>query len=164
MRYDEILGLLTEMKQAEDATLWRQAELCAAAVETGVAVRTLASDMGLSAARVRRMIRTVRAFPHSEERLIAPGIDFAHFQLCAETNDPQGWLERCVDLEWSVRDMREALERARAMNPEETEERQWAAALQRVKKRWDETPTEKRATRKLQLVAWLRMLDEGGAR
>lgn len=65
----------------------------------------LAGEVGLSAAYIRHLIATAKAFPTPENR--AQDLSFTHHRVAAMTKDPQAWLERAVAEGLSVDQMRE---------------------------------------------------------
>ena len=129
--YEIIQQDLLEIEEAGEAVQWTRAALYAEALEW-VSPKQVAADVGHSASYIRRLVSTWHAFPTPESREAT--LSFTHHRLAARTLDPAGWITRAVDEQWSTRDLELALRTQRALDPEEERQRQWAAALQRIRK------------------------------
>lgn len=149
---DDILGELQLMDEAEEAVQWRRGELTAEALALpGMTARQLAVQTGWSAGYLLRLARTWHTFPAEHDRVFEPPITWTHHRLAAETDRPREWLAVAVERQWSTRDLQDAIGRAAAADPVAAEERQWAAAVQRVRKRLQEGPPDQRAARREEL-------------
>ena len=84
-------------------------------VQSGVAkqVHTAYGREGLKelSRRYRRSLSTlfVRAKVGELLHLRQPMVSYGHFVVVAYEKDPASWLEKCVDNEWSLRDLRKAV-------------------------------------------------------
>lgn len=130
---EEIEQELLEIRHAGEAVQWTVAALCAEACEH-VSARQVASDIGMSAGQVSRLLRTLRAFPDPASRSDMPGMTFSHHRLAATTENPAYWLAQAEAEQWSTRDLEEAIKQAHAADPQAEAARQWAAVVQRVRK------------------------------
>ena len=141
--YEIIQQDLLEIEEAGEAVQWTRAALYAEALEW-VSPKQVAADVGHSASYIRRLVSTWRAFPTPESREAT--LSFTHHRLAARTADPAGWIARAVDEQWSTRDLELALQTQRAGDPDEERQRQWAAALQRVRKLLEQADPSQRQT------------------
>ena len=101
------VAVFVSLMEAEADAHWKQAEWAAAmAVKYGhETARLLAGEVGLSAAYIRHLIATAKAFPTPESR--AQDLSFTHHRVAAMTKEPRAWLERAVTEGMSVDQMRE---------------------------------------------------------
>lgn len=103
------VAVFVSLLEAGEEALWRQAEWAAAmAVKYGrETARLLASEVGVSAAYVRQLIATAKAFPTPESR--AQDLSFTHHRIAAMTEDPEGWIERAAAEGMSTAQLRERI-------------------------------------------------------
>ncbi len=149
---EEIEQDLLEIRHAGEAVQWTVAVLCAEACEY-VSAKQVAADIGMSAGQVSRLIKTLKAFPDPASRSDLPGITFSHHRLAAYTTDPAYWLAQAEAEAWSTRDLEDALQQARATDPQAEAARQWAAALQRVRKGLEAVTGDDQRARVLDVLA-----------
>lgn len=139
MTYDEVLGQLHTLAEADEAVAWSKAELVTAALGLdGVTPSQLAHDLGCSKSYVRRLAKTYKTFPTPESRWQAPNATFSHHRICAETTDPGMWLTRCAEHEWSTRDLQAAIRAAQARTPEEEAYAHADRVVQRLRRTWQD--------------------------
>ncbi len=137
MTYDELIGQLHQLTEADEAVQWSKAELVTAALGLeGVTPGQLASDLGCSTSHVRRLRKTYLTFPTPESRWQAPNATFSHHKICAETDEPQKWLARCAERELSTRDLQEAIQAAKALDPVEQAYAKAERVIQRLRATW----------------------------
>ncbi len=149
---EEIEQDLLEIRHAGEAVQWTIAALCAEACEY-VSAKQVAADIGMSAGQVSRLIKTLKAFPDPASRSDLPGITFSHHRLAATTDHPADWLAQAEAEQWSTRDLEDALKQARAADPQSEAARQWAAAVQRVRKGLEAVAGEEQRARVLDVLA-----------
>ena len=101
------VAVFVSLMEAEADAHWKQAEWAAAmTVKYGRETASrLAGEVGLSAAYVRHLIATAKAFPTPESR--AQDLSFTHHRVAAMTEDPQAWLGIAVSEGLSVDQLRE---------------------------------------------------------
>ena len=139
MTYDECIGQLHQLTEADEAVQWTKAELVTAALGLdGVTPGQLAHDLGCSKSYVRRLRKTYLTFPTPDSRWHAPNATFSHHKICAETSDPVKWLNHCAERDLSTRDLQDAIKAAKALDPVEQAYAQADRAIQRVRRIWQE--------------------------
>ena len=106
--YDQLIDEFVEARKDESQTIWRQSAI-AYFLQHHMAVpaKTIASDIGLTGRRVSQMSRTFECFPEESDR--AQDMSFSIHQICAETDDPVGWLDKAVKNAWSVRELKRVI-------------------------------------------------------
>ena len=156
MTYDECIGQLHQLDEADEAVEWTRAEIVYQALQLeGVTPNRLAADRGCSASHVRRQAKTYAAFPDPAQRWNGPGASWTHHRLCAETTDPQGWLAQAMDGEWSTADLAAAIQAAKAQDPHEEARRKAEQAIQRLRAAWRDADADIRAAMKPAILAFV---------
>jgi len=77
----------------------------------GVPIRRTASWLGCSAAQVRELAKTFKAFPDETKRI--PVLSWRHHRIAANTDNPEKWITLAADNEWSTRQMQEQVDIAK---------------------------------------------------
>jgi len=109
---DELIKLYISQMESEDDTRWVKGAVCLAITEgMGVSARKTASWLGCSAAQVRELAKTFKAFPDETKRI--PVLSWRHHRIAANTKDPDYWLAAAADNEWSTRQMQEQVDLAK---------------------------------------------------
>lgn len=156
MTYDEYLGQLHTLTEATEAVQWSKAELIWHALQLeSVTPKQLASDLGCSASHVRRLAHTYAEFPSADDRWDGPGSSFTHHRTAAETADPDGWIDRCIEHSWSIRDLADAIKAAKAEDPDELARRKAEQAIQRLRAAWRDADAPIRAAMKPAILAFV---------
>lgn len=153
--YEVVLSEILEMDEANEAVQWTRAAYYREALDA-VSARQLATDIGKSAATINKYVRTLKAFPTHEDRISEPPIAFSHHLLAAHTADPHGWLERAHRLQWSTRDLVDAIKAAKASDPVAEYQAQIDRAVQRLRKVHQEANAVQRDYLREMVDRWLR--------
>lgn len=141
--YEEATQTALELHTAQEAVQWSIGQLALEQAEAwGITPQQMASDWGYSASAIRKMMRTVRAFPNPADRVAL--LSFSHHALAAQTDDPMGWLTQAEANSWSIRDLQEAIAQAKAANPQEARKTAGERALQRLRKWWEQATIAER--------------------
>lgn len=107
---DDMIQAYISLQVDEDDVKWQKAAICAALLEGfGMKASQVASLLGCSAANVRVMAKVFMAFPDSDDRVIA--MSFTHHKIAVQyaPENPQEWVEKAADNEWSTRQLTEAI-------------------------------------------------------
>lgn len=122
-------------REAKEAMEWFHAEKLAEALEQGHTPRQLAVENYLSASKVRQYAKTAQVFA-PDERCDLP---FEVHVVCAQTSQPQYWLDWAVTHQASKREVQAAIKDATAGQPvtRETWQRRGEAVEQQFR-RWAE--------------------------
>lgn len=137
MTYDELIGQLHQLTEADEAVQWTKAELVAMALGLeGVTPGQLASDLGCSKSHVRRLAKTYKTFPTPGSRWQGPNATFSHHRICAESAAPTQWLQHCAERELSTRDLQEAIQAAQVLDPVEEAYTKADRVIQRLRATW----------------------------
>lgn len=140
LSWEEYLARFIELSQAEEATVWAQAEVAYEMTKVfgRKAATKLAADIGRTATHIRSLVSTYKAFPTPESR--AQDLSFTHHKTAAVTEDPQEWLNQAVANQWSVKDMKETIKDAKDKLAEADQYRRaqerMEREIERFNKRW----------------------------
>ena len=135
---EALVSRALDLARLGERSAWLQAEVAEEAARVhGITAPKWAAEVGCSASKVRQMVRSVRAFPTEDQRV--PLLSWSHHAVCAQTDDPPGWLLRAEAGAWSVADLRQAIRDARQGQALSDEEARAAGEriLQRLRK-WGE--------------------------
>lgn len=66
----------------------------------------LSASSGKSPGYIKTLVRTAIAFPPTER---AKDLSFSHHRYCAQTTNPQHWLEETLTHSWTVHDLQHAI-------------------------------------------------------
>lgn len=140
---------------------WARADLAREAVLAfgKGAIKDLAQVAGQSESYIRSLVATANRFPEPEDRLAAPPISFSHFRVCAQTGNPQGWLQEAVANSWSVRELTREIQAAKDKLDEAERYRRDREALEREVARFNERWTEGEEA----VLSWRDRAAEGAA-
>ena len=109
---EALVSRALDLARLGERSAWLQAEVAEEAARVhGVTAPKWATEVGCSASKVRQMVRSVRAFPAEDARVAL--LSWSHHAVCAQTEDPRGWLMRAEAGAWSVADLRQAIREAR---------------------------------------------------
>lgn len=105
---EELLQMYASLQEAEDDNRWLKGAVCLVITEgMGVSSRKAASWLGCSAAQVRELAKTYKAFP--DESMRVPTLTWRHHRLAANTPEPEKWINLAADNEWSTRQLDEQI-------------------------------------------------------
>lgn len=105
---EELLQTYASLQESEDDNRWAKGAVCLCITEgMGVSSRRAASWLGCSAAQVRELSKTFKAFPDESMRI--PHLTWRHHRLAANTPEPEKWISLAADNEWSTRQMDEQI-------------------------------------------------------
>ena len=105
---DELFQEYASLQESEDDARWSKGAVCLVLTEGMKASSSqVASWFGCSAAQVREMAKTFRAFPDESKRV--PTLDFMHHRIAAGTEEPEKWIAEAADNELSTRQMKEQI-------------------------------------------------------
>lgn len=135
--YEADLAVFIQLLEGERENLWAQADwaLHMTATYGRKTARMLAADSGLSAAYVRQLVVTAKMFP--DEKRVAD-LSFSHHKIAAMTQDPDGWLQKSIANEFSVKDLRQAIADGRDRISEAEEARRAAERLVQAARKFNE--------------------------
>jgi DNA-binding transcriptional regulator YdaS (Cro superfamily) len=155
----ELTQLALNAVEAREHVEWGLADYAREDHESnGVTARTMASEWGFSESTVNKWMRAATLFA-PEHRY--PEVSFSHYVIACATDDPVGWIHRAVDAQWSTRDLREHITHAQALDPALAFQTQVNAAIQRVRKLWEEADdATRRSVRERLEAVWEGMRDE----
>jgi len=125
--YEELIQELINLKVQEHDTIWKQAAICAVLVERmEVKPGDVGAELNCSGKRIKKLVKTFLAFPGNGSRV--PELTFSHHEIAAGMDNPAAWLEKAVQEQWSVRQMKEAIKQEKGQVPDEEKEaaRAWA--------------------------------------
>jgi hypothetical protein len=109
---DELIQLYISEQENEDDSRWIKGAVCLAITEgMGVSIRRTASWLGCSAAQVRELAKTFKAFPDETKRILS--LSWRHHRIAANTDNPEKWITLAADNEWSTRQMQENVDIAK---------------------------------------------------
>ena len=142
--YETLTQKVLTLVEADRTVKWGIADYAREALEDlGIPAQQLASDWGFAATTIRKMVRVAKLFPETQDR--NPELSFTHYIIASATTNPRQWIETAADHQWSTRDLREAVNVAKAHDPGEEKTRQAEAAIQRLRRIWQEADADLRA-------------------
>jgi hypothetical protein len=106
---DELLQEYISLQESEDDTHWSKGAVCLVFTEgMGASASKVASWFGISAAQVRELVKTFKAFPEESKRV--PDLDWMHHRIAANTLEPDKWIAEAADNDMSTRQMQEKID------------------------------------------------------
>ena len=106
--YEDILNMYLQCVEVGQDSLWNRSALTTVMSEyMQMTPKNIASAVGCSASLCRKMVRTFNAFPMEESRV--PFLSYRHHQIAAHTDNPQQWIEKACNNQWSTRQMEEQI-------------------------------------------------------
>ena len=110
--YEADLAVFLQLLEGERDSLWAQADwaIHMTAAYGRKTAKMLATDSGLSAAYVRQLVATAKAFPEGSR---AADLSFSHHKVAAMTDDPDAWLQMAIREELSVKELGQAISDSR---------------------------------------------------
>lgn len=135
--YEADLAVFLQLVENERDNLWAEADwaLHMTATYGRKTATMLATDAGLSAAYVRQLVATAKAFPEDTR---AKDISFSHHKIAAMTENPEVWLQRAVADQLSVKELQQAITDNRDRLSEAEEARRAAERLVQAAKKFNE--------------------------
>lgn len=125
LSYDELLQHIIDLRLQEDEKAWEFAAACAVALEKFQAKPgDIGSQVGYSGKHIKNMSTAFLTFPVEEDRAIE--LSISHHIACLKADDPKSWLDRAVQEQWSVRQLKQALAGQKEKDEEKEAERAWA--------------------------------------
>jgi len=105
---DRLEDMAIEIQRETDEGKWSLAAICYIAVEyMGAKATQFAEKLRCTDANVRNYVKTFRAFPVEEMRILDLG--FSLHTLAASTDDPERWIKEAAEKEYSYRQMQQAI-------------------------------------------------------
>lgn len=107
---EELVQAYISLQEKENETRWVKGQILDILLEKGVKPGWIASQVGVSAAQIRVMVQTFRAFPEEKKR--NPALTWFHHRIAAHTEEPERWLNEAADNEFSTRQMQAVIKGA----------------------------------------------------
>lgn len=127
---DDLLQELIDLRLAESATTWAQAELVfVLRNHHRVKAGDLAATINCTSRYISDLARTYRAFPDPDSRV--PELTFTHHSIASTTDDPHKWIAEAADRQYSTRELRKAV-KGEAVKDELREAQRVFVAVERV--------------------------------
>lgn len=104
---EELVQRYVDLEERERECRWSKGQLLDVMVNAGAKISWIASQVGVSAAQVRELIKTYRAFMSDDDR--NPELSWIHHRIAANSKDPCRWIERAADEQMSTRQLRKAI-------------------------------------------------------
>ena len=104
---EELIQIYVNLEEQERECRWAKGRLLDAMVKIGAKVGWIASQVGVSQAQVRELIKTYLAFPEETDR--NPELSWIHHRIAANSEAPKQWIEKAADEQMSTRQMRKAI-------------------------------------------------------
>lgn len=119
---EEIIQMYINLEEQERECRWAKGQLLDVMVKMGAKIGWIASQVGVSAAQIRELIKTYRAFPEEEDR--NPELSWMHHRIAANSKNPKEWIDTAADEQLSTRQLRKAIKESvgETTAPEEEKE------------------------------------------
>jgi|LFRM01.1.fsa_nt_gb hypothetical protein len=128
LSYDLLIDKLITLRLDADETKWTQGAICATLIDRmRVPASTIANECNCSAAQIRELAKTFRAFP--EESMRVPELSWFHHRIAAGTDDPEHWIGLAADQGWSTRELTKAIKGETVKDELREADRVWAKVL-----------------------------------
>ena len=102
---EELLTQFISLIQTDTETKFTQGAIAEVLTDMGLSASQLANEANCSAALIRELIKTFRAFPTEEDRAPYAQLSHYHFRLAAGTSDPHYWIGIAADRDLSTREL-----------------------------------------------------------
>lgn len=127
---EDLLQLYVNITEEVDNTHWERGAILVVLIDgMGQKPSWIASKVATSAAQIRELAKTFRAFPEESSR--AKDLSWFHHRLAANTDNPQKWIQLAAEKQWSTRQMREQIKSA--LSPESKKDQGMAKAEKAVR-------------------------------
>lgn len=126
---EELVQSYISLEEKENETRWVKGQILDILIERGAKAGWIASQVGVSAAQVRVMVRTFRAFPTEESRM--PALTWFHHRIAANTSNPEQWICEAADGHYSTRQL-QAVIKGKTESDDEKKQKKAEKALRDV--------------------------------
>ncbi|GGK33053.1 hypothetical protein GCM10010965_27430 [Caldalkalibacillus thermarum] len=104
---EELLAAYIQVEESEQEARWIKGQLLDEMLKKGAKQTWLSSQLGISPAQIRELVKVYRAFPKPETRM--PSLSWYHHRVAANSSDPAKYIQKANDEGLSTRELRKAI-------------------------------------------------------
>jgi methyltransferase-like protein len=104
---EELLAAYIQVEENEQEARWIKGQLLDEMLKRGAKQTWLSSQLGISPAQIRELVKVYRAFPKPEMRI--PSLSWYHHRVAANSPDPAKYILKANDEALSTRELRKAI-------------------------------------------------------
>lgn len=104
---EELLTAYVQVEESEQEARWIKGQLLDEMFKRGVKQTWLSSQLGISPAQIRELVKVYRAFPKPEMRI--PSLSWYHHRVAANSPDPSKYIQKANDEGLSTRELRKKI-------------------------------------------------------
>lgn len=104
---EQLIQAYIQLEEQEQGCRWAKGQLLDAVLNTGTKVTWLSSQIGISTAQIRELVKVYRAFPNEGMRI--PGLSWYHHRVAVNSSAPEKYLAIANDEGLSTREMRKKI-------------------------------------------------------
>lgn len=104
---EDMISAYIQIDEQEKNARWIKGQLLHSMLEAGVQQGWLASQVGVSSAQIRELVKVYKAFP--DEGMRIPSLSWYHHRVAANSADPVKNVQLAADQEMSTRQLRKTI-------------------------------------------------------
>jgi len=104
---EELIAAYQQLDEQEQEVRWVKGQLLDAMLKAGAKTSWLSSQLGVSPAQIREMVKVYRTFP--EEGMRIPSMSWYHHRVAANSPDPAKYIALANDENLSTRELRKRI-------------------------------------------------------
>lgn len=104
---EELIAAYQQLDEQEQEVRWVKGQLLDAMLKAGAKTSWLSSQLGVSPAQIRELVKVYRTFP--EESMRIPSLSWYHHRVAANSPDPAKYIALANDEHLSTRELRKRI-------------------------------------------------------
>lgn len=104
---EELIAAYHQLDEQEQEVRWTKGQLLDAMLKAGAKAGFLSSQLGVSTAQIRELVKVYRAFPEESTRI--PSLSWYHHRIAANSQEPQKYIAVANDEGLSTRELRKKI-------------------------------------------------------
>jgi hypothetical protein len=104
---EELLAAYVQVEESEQEARWIKGQLLDEMLKRGAKQTWLSSQLGISPAQIRELVKVYRTFPKPELRI--PSLSWYHHRVAANSSDPVRYIQKANDESLSTRELRKVI-------------------------------------------------------
>lgn len=104
---EDLISAYIQIDEQEKNARWIKGQLLSVMLDSGAQQGWLASQIGVSVAQIRELVKVYRAFP--EEGMRIPSLSWYHHRVAANSAAPVKYIQQAADQELSTRQLRKTI-------------------------------------------------------
>ncbi|WP_028987634.1 hypothetical protein [Thermicanus aegyptius] len=104
---EELISAYHQLDEQEQEVRWTKGQLLDAMLKAGAKASFLSSQLGVSTAQIRELVKVYRVFPEESTRI--PSLSWYHHRIAANSKEPQKYIAVANDEGLSTRELRKKI-------------------------------------------------------